>query len=126
MTESIFIKTALAQASSSVLNIWRGTSGGGCNITGPCNFCDALVVVRNIITLLLEIAIPLAVAMMVWGAISLAIAAGNEQRIASGRKTITAGVWGTIIALCAWLIVNTLLQILSGNLSFPWAEIRCG
>ena len=61
--------------------IWAGTSGDtsgeGCNKaeTG-CNLCDAAVVTQNIIIFLTKVAIPLAVAMIVWGAIIFMTAAG--------------------------------------------------
>lgn len=125
MLKFVFIKTAFAQTSSSVLNIWRNTSGGGCNIAGPCTFCDGLIVIRNIITFLLELSIPIGVAMLVWSALSLAIAGGNEQKISSAKKGITASIWGIALALSAWIIVNTLLKLLSGNIGFPWTEIKC-
>ena len=125
MLKLVFIKTAFAQSSNSVLNIWRNTSGGGCNVIGPCTFCDGLIVIRNIITFLLELSIPIGVAMLVWSALSLAIAGGNEQKISSAKTGITASIWGIALALSAWIIVNTLLKLLSGNIGFPWTEIRC-
>lgn len=115
-------------------NIWEGTSGGGCNvsqldaagrITNTCTFCDGLIVIRNIVNLLFQIAIPLAVLGVTWGAIMLGISGGNESKIRSAKDTMKLAIIGLIIALCAWLIVNTILQLLTGNPNFPWATLNC-
>ena len=107
--------------------IWAGTSGtDGCNVaeTG-CNLCDAAVVTQNIIIFLTKVAIPLAVAMIVWGAIIFMTAAGSEDRVKKGKDTITKAVIGLIIVLAAWTIVNVTLHTLTGGVSWPWQTIAC-
>ena len=117
------MNTFLAQA----INIWEGTGLGGetCNVAGPCNFCDGLIVVSNILTLLFEIAIPIAVAMIVWGAIRLMFAGGSTERVSSARKIITSAVVGIIIVFAVVVILRTLFHILSGSPDFPWESITC-
>ena len=112
---------------SAQLNIWEGTGEGGvtCNVGGPCSFCDALKVTSNIVQLLFQIAIPIAVAMIIYGALRLMFAGGSTERVTQSRKIMTSAVIGLIIALSAWIIVNTLLHVLTGNPSFPWNEITC-
>ncbi len=114
-------------ASAAFTNIWDGTScaAGGGGPTEPCTFCDALVVIRNIVTLLFEIAIPLTTVMIVWGALRLMLAAGSEENVRSGRTIITNAVTGLVISLAAWVIVNTILHILTGRVNFPWNQINC-
>lgn len=126
--------TTLAQGGvggDSVLNIWRGTTGppGGseeqCNIKGPCTFCDAIKVISNVVQLLFQVAIPIAVAMIVYGALRLMLSGGSPDQITKSRKVMTSAVIGLVIALSAWIIVNTLLHVLTGNLNFPWNNITC-
>ncbi len=114
---------ALAQ----VLNIWKGTGSGGvtCNVAGPCTFCDALVVASNIITLLFQIAIPVAVAMIVWGALRLMVAAGSPERVQAGKKIITSAIIGIIIIFAVVVILRTLFHVLTGSPDFPWRNITC-
>lgn len=109
-------------------NIWDKTGPPGgptCNIGGPCTFCDALKVIHNIIMFMFEIAIPLAVAMIVYGAIRFMIAGGNENNVKEARKIMMNAFIGMLIALGAWIIVNTLLHILTGKANFPWNNISC-
>jgi len=109
-------------------SIWSGTNCApdpSKGPTAPCDLCDALHVTQNIITLMTGLAIALATVMLVVGAIILMVAADNESRVAQGKKAITSAFWGLVIALGAWIIVNTILHILTGSIHFPWTEIQC-
>jgi len=115
---------------ASAQNIWKGAKCGGIAIvtggpTGPCSFCDAVIVSSNIITYLTELAIVIAVAMIAYGAILMMISAGNQTKFADGRSTMTSAIIGLVVTLSAWLIVNTILHLLSGNSPIPWNQIQC-
>ncbi len=109
------------------INIWKDTScaAGGGGPTGSCSFCDGLIVIKNLITILFEFAIPLTVIMIIYGAFKFMLAGGNENSIKSGREIMLNAAWGLAIALSAWVIINTLLHLLTGNPNFPWASITC-
>lgn len=114
-----------------ITNIWAGAKCGGDIITtggptGPCDFCDGLIVTSNVVQFIWQIAFVIAVGMIVWGALQLMTSGGSEERVSKGRKTMTAAVTGLAIALVAWLFVNELLQLLSGKPGFPWSQITCG
>jgi len=51
-------------------------------------------------------------AMLLVGAFTLLTSQGDEEKVASSRKTITAAIIGFIIAVIAPTIVNLLLNIL--------------
>lgn len=115
---------------SAQINIWKDARCGGTAIitggpTGPCNFCDALFVARNIIQLLLEFALIAAALMIAVGALMMMTSGGSEERFASGKKTILNAVIGAAIALCSWLVINVVLQFLSGAPNLPWNQITC-
>lgn len=109
------------------LNIWKDTScaAGGEGPTEACNFCDGLIVIKNIISILFEFAIPLTVIMIIYGGFKLMLAGGNEKSIKTGRDIMTNAAWGLVIVLASWVIINTVLQLLTGNPGFPWARITC-
>ncbi len=116
-----------------ITNIWQGaycgastTIGAAGGPKGPCNFCDGLIVGSNVIQFIWQIATVIAVGMIVWGALVLLTSGGSEERVSRGRKIMTSAVVGLAIALAAWLIVNELLHLLSGNPSFPWSQVTCG
>jgi len=128
-----FIATALLSvllfsvALPATAQVWDGRYDVTCNQSGqgPCTFCDALKVASNIIDFLIEAVFVIAVLMIVYGALMMMVSAGNEQRYTHGKGAITNAVIGIVIALGSWIIVNTLLHIISGNPDLPWATITC-
>ncbi len=108
------------------IDIWKGTSNGGCNTSATgCSLCDGVKVAVNIINIMTELAVILTVGMTVYGAIMLMISGGSEERVRKGRGIITSAVIGLVIVLVGWLIINTVLHLLTGNINFPWADIQC-
>lgn len=113
--------------------IWKGTSCStvpqDCKAypVKPCNFCDGLVVTKNILDYMMQLVVPLALAMIIYGAIRMMIAAGSEQQFGSGKKIITSAVVGVIIAFSGWIIVNTVIHIIANPNAFPvpWSRISC-
>ncbi|KKU94463.1 MAG: hypothetical protein UY26_C0001G0015 [Candidatus Jorgensenbacteria bacterium GW2011_GWA1_48_13] len=109
--------------------IWEGTGEGGdktCNVVGPCDFCDALIATQNIIQFLFQIAIPITVAMIAYGAIRMMISAASEEQVRNARHIMTSAVVGLVIALSAWVIVNTVLHVLAKDATVEvWNEITC-
>ncbi len=79
-----------------------------------CTVQDFITFVRNIITTLLEIAIPLAVIFIVYGAFVIMTAGGSEEKVKKGKTVIISSVIGLTIALASWLIVTTINQALKG------------
>lgn len=109
--------------------IWKNTqcAAGTPGPNGPCNFCDALWVAKNIVAYLLQFATLAAVIMIVVGALTMMFAAGSEEKFATGKRTILNAVIGLAIALASWLIINTVIQFLApGKTNVPWAQISCG
>jgi hypothetical protein len=118
------METFLAQ----VIDIWKDTGSGGvtCNVGGdPCTFCDGLIVASNILTLLFQIAIPVAVAVIVWGALKMMFSAGSPEKLSGAKKTMTSAIVGVIIVFVVVVILRTLFHILSGSPDFPWESITC-
>lgn len=116
---------SFAAGSGIVTNIWAGTSNGGCNVKGPCSFCDAIVVVSNVIKFLWQISIALAVLMVIYGALRLMISGGSEEQVGKAKSIMLNAVTGLIVALAAWAIINTILSVLAGNPTWPWNQISC-
>lgn len=125
LTPLLFFMT-FGVSSAALFEIWRGTSGGGCNKSATgCSLCDGVKVVVNVINDLTTLATVIAVGMTVYGAVMLMISAGSEERVRKGKGIITSAVIGLIIVLAGWLIVNTVLHLVTGTIDFPWADIQC-
>ncbi len=130
----IFIVIALLPAVSLAqqgTGIWAHTM---CSATssatagGPvesCGFCDILVVAQNIIVYLTEISATISAGMIVYGALRMMVAGGSEGGVSAARQTMINAAIGFVITLAAWIVVNTLLSLLSGSVSFPWSTITC-
>jgi hypothetical protein len=108
--------------------IWcgTGTAGTACNnLAGGCTLCDGIKVTQNIIQMLFELAIPVATAMIAWGAFVFMTAGGSDERVKKGRQIMTSAVIGLVVVLGAWIIINTMLHLLTGQANFPWNTVRC-
>lgn len=83
--------------------------------TQPCNITAFIKWIKQLINVLLTIAIPIGVIFVVWGAFVIITAGGSEDRVRKGKDVITAAVIGIAIAFGAWLIITTVNKILTGG-----------
>lgn len=71
--------------------------------------------ISNVINFaLFGFAVPIAVGFFIWGGIKMVTSGGNEGRFKEGKTVVTGVLWGLAIAFGAWLIVNTVINILTG------------
>ncbi len=108
--------------------IWDGTTcaTSGSGPDSPCGLCDALVVGRNIIEDMFKVALVLAVVFIAYGGFVVMTAGGNEKNLSSGKGVITSAFVGLLIALAAWLIINTIFNsLIAGHVSTPWNSLDC-
>ena len=91
-----------------------------------CTLCDFLKLINNITNWLIGAASALGVVFIVWGGFVIMMAGGSPEKATQGRQSITIAVVGIAIVLGAWLIVGTVIHIVTGSSSvLPWTEIRC-
>ena len=96
-----------------------------------CTFCHLLTLAKNVINFsLYYIAVPLVVIFIIYGGFVILTAGDKPEKVSDGRKIITSAIIGLLIALLAWLLIDTILQVIAGNnLQGNWwnpgAEIRC-
>jgi hypothetical protein len=98
----------------------------------PCSsLCDLLATAQNAIyfgiTLTLVAIAPI---FFVIGGIMIITSQGDEGKFKKGKEVLTNAVWGVVIVLAAFVIVNTVIVILapkiSGNvLNSSWSNIQC-
>jgi type IV secretory pathway VirB2 component (pilin) len=100
----------LAQAQGGFLS---GISAG-CYSFGSCDFCDIGKVITNIFNFLRnDIALPLAILMVIYGGVVMIFSSGSPARVTSGKKILMSAIIGFAIVLGASLIINTALTVLS-------------
>ena len=120
----LVIMPLIAQAQGGSLDIWEGVT---CNQSGqgPCTFCDFVKVAANVVGVLRNLAFGVAVIAIIAGAILMIISAGNPGRFNTGKSFIINAIIGVVIALMAWIIIGTVLHLLTRNPNLPWNEIIC-
>ena len=84
-----------------------------------------MTVAINLVNSLTTVALILAVGMIVYGAIRLMLSAGSEQMVKEAKGIFTSAVIGLVIVLCGWLIINTVIHVIAGQIDFPWAAVVC-
>jgi len=109
--------------------IWAGTEcARGSERGGPirsCDLCDAFIVAKNILDILIKFAFIIGGIMILVGGATMLVSAGRPDLIKKGRNTIIKAGIGITIVLTSYLIVGTIIHILSGRPDFPWNRISC-
>lgn len=131
----LFLVPSLASAAEARFPYWGplvSCTGGDptSDVPKTCtSVCDLFATGQNIIYFMMTLAV-LAIApiMIVIGGIMMLVSAGSETGISKGRKMVTGAVIGIVIALGAFIIVNTFFYVLSiatGGSPRSWFEIQC-
>jgi hypothetical protein len=76
-------------------------ASGAVTLPNPISATSFTQVVASITTYLIEIAIPLTAIMALVGGFQMITAAGNPEKFASGRKTLTYAAIGFVVVLLA-------------------------
>lgn len=80
------------------------------NACGTTQMFQTLV---NFSRLILALSGSAALLMFTFGGVMFIIAAGNQEQVQKGKAAMTAAAIGLIIILCAWLIINTTICVLT-------------
>jgi len=92
--------------------------------TDNCNLCHFWQLGSNIINFIsFNLAIPIAVLLFVVAGIIFIVSGGDENRITLAKKIFTNVVFGLIIIMSSWLLIDTLFKtIADGNLIGAWSS----
>lgn len=116
-----------------ILNIWRGTGPARTNPGADlfcidrgytCNFCDGMVVVTNVIELLLDAAIALAILIILYGAIRMMTSGGSREQLSNAKGIILKALLGLALVAGAWLIVDTIYKTFVNTGQEGWNDIE--
>lgn len=80
-------------------------------LAGGCTLCDAWPLANNIINFLLfGLAIPVLTVTLIWGGVMWTTAGASPSNIEQGKKIMTSGIIGILIAFSGWLMVDTVIK----------------
>ena len=109
--------------------------GVGSNTTASteCQACNLVQLVQSIITFLIGLSVPIAMAMFAYaGFLYFTSGAGGSENISKAKGIFRNSLIGFALALCSWLIVNTILvTVLNSNTSTggfapgSWFHVSC-
>jgi hypothetical protein len=88
-----------------------------------CAWPDFYRLVKNIIDFMINLVFPISAVMIVVGGIMIMTAGDSSGRAATGKEIITAAVVGLLIALLSWLIIDTIMKILTNGRLGPWNQL---
>ncbi len=95
-----------------------------------CKLCDLIVGINDIIKWGRNIVIVVALTAITAGGILYIISAGDEQMMQTAKNLIKQALWGVVIVMGAWVIVNTTMIVLATNSNLgigvtKWSEFDC-
>jgi hypothetical protein len=87
------------------------------NPTGgmPNNITFIEEIIKRAQNLILAVSGAIAVSMIIWGAIILITAGGNEERVAKGKKILTYSIGGVIFIIASYTLIRIFILLLGGN-----------
>jgi len=104
----------------------QGLFDVGCDPFGKtapkCEPCHLLILAKNIINWVIQYSVLAAAAFIFYGGFLLVLKA-DEKTYSQGKEIIKTVSIGLFWVLGAWLVVNTIFTILTGD--FPWQQIKC-
>jgi len=87
----------------------------------PCKFEDFITLINNVIKFaLFYLALPIAAIMFAYAGFKLVTSGGSTEARSSAKNIFTNAAIGLVLAAGAWLIVKTLLSILSSPGAWTW------
>jgi hypothetical protein len=99
-----------------------------CDSFVSCNLCSLGQLIQNIINFLLGLAIPLSAIGFAWSGILYFSSGGSPGQVEKAKKIFKDMFIGFIIAISAWLIIQTLISTLvTGNyfIGGKWNNLQC-
>ncbi len=90
--------------------------------------CSLAQLGQNIINFLIELSIPIAVGLFVYAGVLYFTSGGSPQNTNKAKKIFSTALIGFVIALSAWLIVQTLMNTLISEQyagKWSWNKLDC-
>lgn len=103
------------QAVSAAFDINQGIVGNlseKCRLTGDCNWCDFIDLMAILQRVILSIFGGVALIMLIWAGQSMIAAGGNQEKISASKKLITSTLFGVLIILVGYFLINVVVNVL--------------
>ncbi len=123
---SVFLFVTLSQTVFAV-SWWPLVPCGTSVNPTPCNQCDLLKLLKNIIDfVLIGLMPPAAAILFVWGGFLILMGGANPGWITQGKSIFWNTAMGVAIISSSWLITNTIVRsIAADNVAPEWWKFEC-
>ena len=74
-------------------------------------------IVSNVITILIIIAVLIAVLFLIWGGIQWIMSGGDKSKVESARNSIIGAIIGLVIVFLAYFIISVVANLFDVNIS---------
>jgi lysylphosphatidylglycerol synthetase-like protein (DUF2156 family) len=101
------------------------SNDAGTTMEKPCSVEDIFVLAAELINFLLATAGIVAVAFIVYRSFGLVLSAGNEEAVSKNKQGLSNAIIGFVIAMLAFVIVNTIITYVFGVKSFNLSNPKC-
>lgn len=85
------------------------------NIKDRCNFEAFLQLIANVVDAIIKLIFIIAPILIVFGGIVILTSGGSTERISKGKDIIKGAVIGIVIALASYLIISTVVKIITST-----------
>ncbi|HED37915.1 MAG TPA: hypothetical protein ENI76_06695 [Ignavibacteria bacterium] len=101
-------------------------AGGLVPCNGPdCNLCDVAKLAENSISFIVQISFVISALLFTYAGFLFLTAGADSGKVSSARKIFTNTIIGIVIILTAWLVVNVILTVLTGQGVNPFTKVLC-
>lgn len=80
-------------------------------------------IISRVISILLFAAFVIALLFLIWGGIKWILSGGEKDQAGKAKETITSALIGIAVVLASWLLLNVVVQLLTGtsftNINIP-------
>lgn len=100
----------------------------GASTVANCDLCSLAQMGQNVANFLLGLTIPAAAILFAWAGILFFSSRGNPAQITQAKSVFKKVVIGFVIAVSAWILVNTVMNMLIQGSDFQgwnWRSLNC-
>ncbi len=80
-----------------------------------CDLNQLLLMGQNIVNFLISAAFIITVLFIVIGAFRMIVSGGNEKALSSAKANITSAIFGLVIVLVSWVVLNTAISVFKSD-----------
>ncbi|MBU4338816.1 hypothetical protein KKB43_01440 [Patescibacteria group bacterium] len=95
------------------------------NESAPCSLCALFYMLKNIINLVMTLAIGVGVFILVIAGLLYAFSAGDSRNIDLAKSAVTSAIIGIAIIFIAWMAIAIILQGMGYANMATWNQVNC-